>query len=219
MRKRDVESERELIIRAAVDVFADVEYEKAAMRQICQKSGKSPTVVYKHFTGKEQILVAVTCETLKQFVLDMNNDLRYLQGTYNKFKLLTYSYLKLNERFPRIAWLIYVSTNVKTWFDDPIAWQGTTGTGNILKNIILDGQKTADIRKDINLHTVNHLYFGGLRSIIVNWLLNEKKWSLVDEADDFTNMIYDTIKQVPDQSNKFICPFYTSSRKGYKKPS
>jgi AcrR family transcriptional regulator len=212
MKKQDSDATRTLIITAAIDVFADVQYEQATMRQICQKSGKSPAVVYKYFQGKEQILVAVTNGKLKQFVLDMNDNLPCLSGTRDKLKLFTRSYLNLNEQNPGISWLIYVSTNVKTWYEDSTAWESVTGTADVLRRIILDGQQIGDVRKDINLHTINHLYFGGLRSCIVNWLLYGKKWRLVDEAEDFTKMIYDTVKLVPDQPGKLICPFLDETR-------
>jgi AcrR family transcriptional regulator len=49
------EERRELIERAATEVFAEHGYDKAGIDEIARRSGVSPPVVYDHFASKEDL--------------------------------------------------------------------------------------------------------------------------------------------------------------------
>lgn len=58
---------RELIIRAAAGLFATRGYENVTVTEIATAVSVGPSALYRHFPGKDEILVAVLQETLNGF--------------------------------------------------------------------------------------------------------------------------------------------------------
>src|SRR5581483_11158172 len=63
-RRQTKDERRRLLIDAATSVFAERGYEGATTREIAQRAGCSEAVIYHHFAGKRDLLLAVIDEEL-----------------------------------------------------------------------------------------------------------------------------------------------------------
>ena len=66
-----------------------------------------------------------------------------------------------------IAHLVFASTNLSYWYEYEKAYDKVKESGSALARIIRDGQRTREIRDDLNMRVINHIYFGHC----VPWLL------------------------------------------------
>ncbi|MFE7524910.1 helix-turn-helix domain-containing protein [Kitasatospora sp. NPDC057542] len=57
-RRRDSARSRELLIRAAMDLFADRGFERTTIREIGERAGVDPALIARYFGGKTQLYLA-----------------------------------------------------------------------------------------------------------------------------------------------------------------
>jgi TetR/AcrR family transcriptional regulator, fatty acid metabolism regulator protein len=216
MARKNGEKTRELILKAAAQVFYNVNYHEAGLRDIAKLSGISPRCIYKYFHNKEQLLVALNNEGLKLMMTEMEQQLAGVMGTTGKIGKMTYFYLDYFQRNYTAAWQVYVTTNLNMWHKSKEAWQNLAATEAVLNQILAEGQRTGEIKEDIDVNAIRILYFGGIRFAIQSWLATERGWDLVSVADGLTNTILEAIKKRPDQAVPGSCPFMKNSDRAFK---
>lgn len=207
MAKPIPEITREKIIKAAIEVFSNVDFHQATVRDIAKRADIALGSIYNYFENKEQIIIAVSSERAKQLILDMKNHLEGIRGTENKIRKMTWYYLNYFENNTQIAWITYVSISDKTWHESSLAWQNRKDTDRIFMDVLREGQKIGDVRSDINIRMISYFYFGGMRLAIVSRLLNKHSPSLLTLVDDITAGIYDAVKLQP-SFDHLSCIYY-----------
>jgi len=70
--KEYLKARREQIIKASTGCFTRKGFHKTTMQDICRASSLSPGAVYRYFRGKEEIIKAITDETLQRNVALMS---------------------------------------------------------------------------------------------------------------------------------------------------
>ncbi|MCX6004839.1 MAG: TetR/AcrR family transcriptional regulator [Chloroflexi bacterium] len=213
MPRKSSEKTRERIIRAAAQVFYNVNYHEAGLRDIAKLSGISPRCIYKYFPNKEQLLVAMNNEGLKLMKMEMEQHLTGVEGALNKLRKMTYFYLDYFKRNPRIAWQVYISTNLSMWRSSDEAWRNLGTTQAVLGKILQEGQACGEFRQDIDSNAVRLLYFGGIRFAIQSWLASEQDWDLMSVAEGLTTTVYEAIKKQADSTLQAACPLLRNQAK------
>jgi len=211
MPRKNGEKTRDQILNAAAQVFYNVNYHEAGLRDIAKLSGISPRCIYKYFHSKEQLLVAMNNEGLKLMMTEMEQHLAGITGTAGKLGKMTYFYLEYFQRNYTAAWQVYVTTNLSMWRKSKEAWQNLAATEAVLNQILSEGQRTGEIREDIDVNAVRILYFGGIRFAIQSWLAAERGWDLISVAEGLTNTVLEAIKKRPGTSAPANCPFIKNS--------
>ncbi|MEV6218300.1 TetR/AcrR family transcriptional regulator [Nocardia sp. NPDC051833] len=67
VRRKRPANRRELIVDAAASLFADSGFENVAMSDVAAAVGVGPSALYRHFTGKDDLLRAAIEQTLDRF--------------------------------------------------------------------------------------------------------------------------------------------------------
>ncbi|MBN1690369.1 MAG: TetR/AcrR family transcriptional regulator [Dehalococcoidia bacterium] len=184
---------RQRILKAAAEVFYNVNYHEAGLRDIARLSGVSPRCIYKYFPNKEQLLVAMNNAGLKIFMEEMNRQLAGVSPASARLSRMTHFYLEFFQRHYMAAWQTYVTTNLSMWHRSEEAWQNLTRTEAILNEILADGQRSGEFRSDIDVNAVRLLFFGGVRFAIQSWLASERRWDLTSVAEGLHSTIYEAI--------------------------
>ena len=206
MARKGAGQTREKIIKAAAQVFYNVNYHEAGLREIAKLSGVSPRCIYKYFPNKEQLLVAMNHEGLKLMMGEIKQHMAGVSSAGARLGKMTYFYLEFFERHYMVAWQVYVITNLNMWHKSEEAWKSLTQTEAVLNEILAEGQRSGEIRPDIDVNAVRLLYFGGIRFAIQNWLASDRRWELTSVADGLTNTVYEAIKTRVEQPLAVNCP-------------
>ncbi len=192
------EKTRGQIIRAAAQVFYNVDYHEAGLRDIARLSGISPRAIYKYFDSKEQLLVAMNNEGLKLMLGEMEPQLAGITGTAGRIEKMTHFYLDYFQRHPRVAWQVFISTNLVMWRRSEEAWGNLQLLEQFFARILLEGQQRGEVRREIDLNAVTLLYFGGIRHTIQSWLAGEQQWDLVGVAPAIADTVYQAVRTRPE---------------------
>lgn len=206
MSKRREITSRQRIIDAALEVFADLHFHEATIRQIAQRAGISQAAVYKHFDSKEHVLSCAAGGRLHTMLQEVKSHLLGLQGTLNRLRKMTWYYLSTYEQDWRVAWLLYVGVPIKNWRELTQATQEGIETSLLLRKILHEGQEAGEVREDLDTRVAISMYFSTLANLTTSWLLRGRSYRLTDSADAFSEMIFHAVK-VEKKPVGFECPF------------
>lgn len=206
MSKRSASETKNRIMTAAMDVFADVDFHQATVRDIAKKAGIAKATIYKYFESKEQLLNHIATDKMRQATRNMEKHLAGLRGTETKLRKMTWFYLDFFQQEPKLAWMIYASSSMRSWYLLSTGYDVAHTTGQIFRNILNDGKLAAEVREDIDIRLVMHGYFGILRHVIVDWLMSEKEHQISPYSDAITDLIFNPIRVVKDIAVPSGCP-------------
>ncbi|RPJ60984.1 MAG: TetR/AcrR family transcriptional regulator [Dehalococcoidia bacterium] len=210
MIKRNPKATREKIINAAISVFSQGDFNEATMRDIARESGVSQANIYQHYDSKEKLLFSIIDEETKRMKKDLEQHLSGIKGTQNKLRKMTWYYLNFREQNRQLTWLEHISLNTKAWSETASVWNDSMEIASFFRDILLEGKRNGEVRQETNIRVAGHLYFGGLRNVIVFWLLGKQFNSLADEvADTMTDLFWESVKT---QSPYPQCPFLTGKK-------
>jgi hypothetical protein len=96
---------------------------------------------------------------------------------------------------------------MNTWRDSTEGWKKIQETGQLLINILKEGQENGDVRRDINLRLAMRIYFGSMKYIVETWLVQECSYSLTSWSDDLTDYFYGFIRENTEQALTSRCQY------------
>lgn len=207
MAKYIKETVRKRIIHEALNVFDNMDFHEATVRDIAQRASISPASLYKHFGSKEALVDTICVEKVKQMSIELRDPLGEVQGTLNKLRKMTWYYFCFYEQNPRVAWVLHISKSLKNWHASPNAWGTVYDTGCLLRNILQEGQNLGQIRQDLNIRLAVSTYFGGLNQIVQIWLVRGQPYSIISLVDDFTEVFFKGVQACEEQAVPFTCPY------------
>jgi AcrR family transcriptional regulator len=205
-----------LIMDAAMQVFSSGDFEEATMRSIAEKANVPTSNIYKYFRNKDDLYVTLVSTIVDRTNRELNMHLTGLSSAKNKLQEMARFQLNFFQDNVHIARLVFASTNLSYWYEHERAYEKVKESGSALARIIKDGQRTGEIREKLNLRVVNHIYFGALRAMVINWLYRRHLYQLSDMSDDLAEAIYGAISSNSRDEPQFICPLMRdqgSSRK------
>ena len=202
--KRNGTKTREKIVSAAICVFSGVDFNEATMRDIARESGFSQANIYQYFESKDALLFSIINEEWKRMKSGLLRHLSGIKGTQNKIRKMTWYYMNFREQNRRVAWLEHISLNTKAWNEAEGVWKVSMEIPNIFRDIMVEGKKNGEVRPDADIRVAGHLYFGGLRNLVVFWLLDKQFKSLAGElSDQLTDLVWEAVRY---RSPNLQCP-------------
>jgi TetR/AcrR family fatty acid metabolism transcriptional regulator len=198
---------RERIIQAALDAFDKLDFHQATVRDIAKKSGIAIGSMYQHFNSKEELAEAISIEKVRQILIGLEEHFLGVRGTLNRLRKMTWYYLNFYEHNPGVAWILHISTSMKSWRDSTEGWKKIQETGQLLMNILKEGQENGDVRRDINLRLAIRIYFGSMNYIVETWLVQDRSYPLTSWSDDLTDYFYGFVRTNTAQDPPFKCQY------------
>ena len=195
-----------LILNAAMDVFSSGDFEQATMRSIAEKANVPTSSIYKYFTNKDDLYVTLVSIIVDRTNQELNMHLTGLSSTKSKIREMARFHLNFFQDNLHIARLVFASTNLSYWYEYQKAYEKVKESGSALARIIREGQRNGEIRDDLNLRVVNHIYFGALRAMVINWLYRRHVYQLSDLSEPFADAMYGAIRANTAGTVQFVCP-------------
>lgn len=199
---------RDNIIKAAMAIFAREDFNRATMRSIAKKARIVPSNIYKYFENKDQLLSELLNIVAEKIMDGARKELVGLNSTKEKIYRLTRYYLDYYQNNPGLTFLIYGRNTLQHWYEYNTIYSRARELGNMLVKIVEEGQRKGEVRPDIDLHLISHIYHGGLRNLVTSWLYHNQDFPLTESSQHFADIIYFAVSVGADRSDTFICPYY-----------
>jgi TetR/AcrR family fatty acid metabolism transcriptional regulator len=188
------ESTRVRIINSAKKLFAEKGYQKTTIVDISKQAGLSEAALYEYFQGKEDLLLTIPDLWVAELLKDLDEQLFGIQGAVNKLRKYLWWYLRRVEQTPLDAKVVYLFLKTNANFLETEVYANVKKLYSYLIDIFEEGQKTGELKSELNPRIARDIFVGTMDHIITRWLLKDMSYSLFDNLDQTFDLIVSAFK-------------------------
>ncbi len=168
---RNRRGKRELILDAAIRVFARAGYHDSRISDIAREAGIAYGLVYHYFRNKEGILNAIFAERWGGFLETLE---RIAAGSSSAAdKLGSIAALILNAYRARPEWVKVLVLEIQrsSRFAEPGQLRAVGSFFQIVARVLREGQRSGELREDLDPELACYVFIGGLELMITSQVL------------------------------------------------
>ncbi len=166
---------RDLILDAAITVFARQGYHGARVSDIAREAGIAYGLVYHYFKNKEEILSTIFDERWGGFLEAVETIAAGSAPASDR--LLSVAALVLNGFQLRPDWVKVLVLEIQrsSRFSEPAQLRAVGRLLDAVERVVRDGQAAGEFRSDIDAGVATYLFMGALDFVITSLVLGVKR--------------------------------------------
>lgn len=167
-RERKKEETRIKIIDCSIQLFKDKGFANTSMEEIAEKSDVAKGTLYNYFPDKESILASHFQLVIEDYKEEIKINIASIKGIKNKLlNLIEFISEIFNTNSELTA--IYFRYRLQNLFvADPLDKTKRSGIETVICEVILDGQKENELRKDVPVEILSR----NLQFLILSFLIS-----------------------------------------------
>lgn len=173
---------------AVIDVFANVDFFQANMRDIASKAGMSFGTIYKYYKNKNHLLFSfIRCwfAILQDRIRDHMQGIEDTRERLRKLIWVQLDYFERNEAIGRIIW---IRTPHSAWMAD--AAYESNPLLEVILEILREGQARGDIDAGIRTALCVNLIVTTTSWAFIDWIYRGKERKLTDDLPQVFEVIW-----------------------------
>jgi AcrR family transcriptional regulator len=182
---------KERLYPAVLNLFSQKDFHQVQIREICKRSGLSPSTIYKYFASKEELLFTLLDESISEIVSLVRIHLQGLESTKEIFRKIFWVSMDYYDRNPGVAITAFITVPVRTWMKE------SSYTKNdflaLAEDLIRTGLKRKEIDRRVQPEQIRDLYYMYCHRQIQLWYYHGMKWKLVETIPRFFGLFWKTI--------------------------
>jgi len=176
------ENKRQKIIKAAVKIFAEKGFYNSRVSEIAKEANVADGTIYLYFKNKDDILISLFEEEFGQIVENMRKELEKERDALQKIRQFAMMHLSIVAKQQKLAEVLGVEVRQSTKFMKEYVNQPFIEYLNLIRSVIIAGQESGLIRKDLTPGIMKRAVFGALDEMARYWVLSAKKKHSISEA-------------------------------------
>ncbi len=185
---------RDLILRAAIRVFADRGFFGAQVADVARAAGVAAGTVYLYFRSKDDLLVSIFERVMSEAIADARAALAGVADPLERLRRLARLHLDRLGRDRDLAVVFQVELRQSTKFMERFSRSQLRTYLGVLRDAIAAGQAAGSVRRDVNPTLAAKMLFGALDEMATNWMLSGRGASLDGVADEVVDLFVHGIK-------------------------
>ncbi len=185
------QASREIHMRlesAVIEVFSEVDFDRANMRDIAGKAGMSFGTIYKYYKNKNHLLFSFIQYWFSILQDRIRDHMQGIEDTREKLRKLVWVQLDFMERNEDIGRIIWIRTPHSAWMADE-AYEANPLLEIILE-ILREGQAKGVIDSSIRTALCVHLIVSSTSWAFIDWVYRGKERRLTDELQPIFEVIW-----------------------------
>lgn len=174
---------RELILRAATQVFARNGYFNSKVADIARAADVADGTVYLYFRSKEEILHSIFDLKMAEAIAAGRKLIEDLDDPREKLRRIAKLHLERLGADRDLAIVFQVELRGSTKFMEEFSAAGFAEYLNLLRKCLEEGQRSGVFRKDLNAKITSKILFGALDEMATNWIISKRSYQLEPMAD------------------------------------
>jgi len=180
---------RELILRAAIEVFAEHGYFQSRVSEIAARAGVADGTIYLYYKNKEQILMAAIDRAFNLFMESAGRELAGIKGPRERLQRLAYLHLHSLGSNRGLAMVFQTELRQSANFLSQFSHQHLVAYFDLIRKIVREGQAAGIFRSEISDKIAANCFFGALDAIVTSWLLSEREYDLSGAAAPMVDIV------------------------------
>jgi TetR/AcrR family transcriptional regulator, fatty acid metabolism regulator protein len=166
---------RERILDAAVRVFAQEGFYNAKVSQIAQVAGVADGTIYLYFKSKDELLISLFEDRMENVNANLREAIASESTARDRLKRVIRLHLELVQQNRHMAEVICVELRQSSKFIKEYANPKFGEFLRLIAGAVEAGQKSGELRPDIDPQLVARSLFGALDEISLAWLVRGGK--------------------------------------------
>jgi TetR/AcrR family fatty acid metabolism transcriptional regulator len=184
------------IIDAATKVFAKKGFYNAKVSEIAQEAGIADGTIYIYFNHKDDILISLFEEKMKEVLDNMKNQISLERDPLKKIEKFALVHLKMIQDNKDIAEIIQVELRQSSKFMKNYHNTKFFEYLDLISNIIQEGKEKGLVREDILPGIAKRAFFGALDEMSRFWVLSKKpKYDIETASRQISGFFINGIKK------------------------
>ena len=185
---------RDLILRAAIDVFAERGYFNAQVADVARAAGVAAGTVYLYFRSKDDLLISIFERGMRDALAEGRAAVEALTDPRERLRRFARLHLARLGRDRNLAIVFQVELRQSTKFMERFSSTLLRDYLGLIREAIADGQKHGAFRQDLKPTVAAKVLFGALDEMATNWILSNRRYSLEPEADAVVDIFINGVK-------------------------
>lgn len=174
---------RQLILDAATHVFAERGFFAAQVADIARRAGIAAGTVYLYFRSKDDLLISLFDRTMQDAIKDGRDALESVVDPADRLRRIARMHLERLGRDRDLAIVFQVELRQSTKFMARLSATRLRSYLGIIRDTIAEGQAQGVFRVNVPPTLGAKMFFGALDEMATNWILSDRKYALIDDAD------------------------------------
>jgi TetR/AcrR family fatty acid metabolism transcriptional regulator len=175
----------ELILEAAIEVFAEKGFHHARISDIARRAGVADGTIYLYFRNKDDVLLTIFEEKMGVLIDGLKEALAPVDDPLDKVRVFARYHFRQVQDHRALAEVLQIELRLSNKFLKEYRPEKLWEYLEIFAGIVRDGQARGVIRPDLDSFVVMWAFFGAMDEIAMQWVLARKrdKFSLEATAD------------------------------------
>ena len=192
---------RERILDAAVKVFAAEGFYNAKVAQIAEQAGVADGTIYLYFKSKDDLLISLFEDRMEGINANLRAALAECKTTADKLRSVVRLHVELVLENRHMAEVICVELRQSAKFIKEYANPKFGEYLRLIAGAVADGQKSGELRDDLDPPLVARALFGALDEISLAWLVRGPRGTLdISRAtEQMSTLFIEGLKKRPEE--------------------
>lgn len=183
----------ELILEAAIRVFARQGYYNSTISQVAREAGVGDGTIYLYFKNKDDILDNFFSYKTTQIFSQFKDEVDRCDNALDKLERLVACHLQEFEQNRDLAVVYEVETRMRRHLSDEKIKEMSRMYFDLVAQIVDQGQTEGTIRHNIPIHLVKQYLIGAVDEVITTWLYSSREYRLVSMAEPLVDLFINGI--------------------------
>jgi TetR/AcrR family fatty acid metabolism transcriptional regulator len=189
-------NKKELIINAAIRIFAQKGFYTANVADVAKEAGVADGTIYLYFKSKDDLLISLFETKMEEILQRFSSLLKSEQRADDKLRQFIQLYFKMIQEDRNLAEVFQVELRQSSKFLKDYHNQKFIDFLNLIGDIIHLGQKEGIFKTDISIHSMKLIIFGALDELARQWILADDHYeNLIKTADETSVVLLRSIKK------------------------
>ncbi len=183
-------NKKELIINAAIKVFAQKGFYTANVADVARQAGVADGTIYLYFKNKDDLLISLFETKMEEILERFSSLVKNKQSAKEKLYQFIDLYFQMIEEDQNLAEVFQVELRQSNKFLKDYHNQKFIDFLNLIGDIIHQGQQENIFKSDVSIHTMKLIIFGALDELARQWILTrDPRENLEKIADETANIL------------------------------
>ncbi|MFZ5482061.1 MAG: TetR/AcrR family transcriptional regulator [Myxococcota bacterium] len=187
---RDRTDKHDLILEAAIEVFAEKGFHHARISDIARRAGVADGTIYLYFRNKDDVLLTIFEEKMGVLIGGLHDVLAPLSDPLDKVRAFARYHFRQVRDHRALAEVLQIELRLSNKFLKEYRPEKLWEYLGIFASIVREGQEKGVVRADLDPFVLMWGFFGAMDEISMQWVLSRKrdKFSLEATAEQVADV-------------------------------
>ncbi len=183
------------ILRAAIQVFARRGFFNSQVADVARVAGVAAGTVYLYARSKDDLLVSIFDRTMREAIDEGRAALAAIEGPTARLREIARLHLDRLGRDRDLAVVFQVEFRQSVKFMERFSSTLLQEYLGMIRDTVAEGQAQGCFRQDISATVAAKVLFGALDEMATNWILSQRRYSLVSQSDAVVDLFLNGVRQ------------------------